>query len=827
MPVQPPVYPDLPLRKLKTTSALPGGLLLIALAVSHAALGVEPAPKQPISRQTTYQIRSQTMDKALVDFSLKSGLQVIADGKLTAGVKSPGVSGRYSQEQALQKLLAGTGVKVQSNRNGTVTLEKAVVAQPQSRAATASAITLKPMTVVGEAVQDPNDPYNESYTVTNSSTATKTDTPIMETPVSIQVVPRAVMNDQQAIRLEDVTKNVSGVQPGASDGNYYDGFIVRGFDLGNNTYRNGFRINSSQNETVNLERLEVLKGAAAMLYGRIEPGGLINLVTKKPLDTPYYALQQQFGSYDLYRTTLDATGPVPGNDALLYRFNLAYQNNNSFRDFINAERIFIAPSLTWKATESTQFNVNMEYKHENSSDDYGIPAVGNRPASIPISRNLGEPGTNQQADVWLVEFTGSHAFNDDWMLKGEVNANSTEYLWQDVVASDGLFPDAQSIPERILERGVWFGPGNRYSQGVYLDLTGHFETLGAKHNVLVGGDYYSLNQEFATFTNNFSPIDCPIDIQNPTYGCVDFDKFRNLAKTAPDFNFRDDDQWGGIYFQDQITLWEKLHILGGGRYDWATAASGSAPTSLSDIQLNKIRNERFNPRVGVTYQPWQWLSVFGNYTEALGKANGRSATGQPFAPQIATQYEGGIKLAWQALIANLAFYHLTRDNMLATDNNGLSVPIGTQRSQGIELDISGQVTDQLSLIATYAFTDARLTKGSDAGLAGSRVPGVSEHLASFWAKYDITHQFTVGTGVFMAGQREGDIGGSFQLPGYVRWDAMAAYKWEIGKSLLTAQVNVNNILDKEYYKTGLNTTSRLNILPAEPLGVLGSLKLEF
>ena len=138
MPVQPPVYPDLPLRKLKTTTALPGGLLLMALAVSHAAQGAEPAPKQPISRQTTYQIRPQTLDRALVEFSLKSGLQVIADGKLTAGVKSPGVSGRYSQEQALQKLLAGTGVKVQSSRNGTVTLEKAVVAQPQSRAATAS-----------------------------------------------------------------------------------------------------------------------------------------------------------------------------------------------------------------------------------------------------------------------------------------------------------------------------------------------------------------------------------------------------------------------------------------------------------------------------------------------------------------------------------------------------------------------------------------------------------------------------------------------------------------------------------------------------------------
>jgi iron complex outermembrane receptor protein len=777
---------------------------------------------------------------ALNRLAENSDLQLVYDTAMTAGFKSPGIQGDFTTNQALGKLLQGTGLTHSVSGDGTILIaaapksETAVPAEQTPPQKAAEPTLLKPMTVTAEADKgddgsnSANDPYNKSYAVTNSSIATKTDTPIMETPVSIQVVPRAVMNDQQAIKLEDVTKNVSGVQPGGSDGNYYDGFIVRGFDIGNSTYRNGFRIQASQSETVNLERLEILKGAAAMLYGRIEPGGMLNLVTKKPLDTPYYALQQQFGSYDLYRTTLDATGPVPGNDALLYRFNLAYQNNNSFRDFINAERIFIAPSLTWKATESTQFNVNMEYKHENSSNDYGLPAVGNRPAHIPISRNLGEPGTNQLADAWLVEFTGSHAFNDDWMLKGGVNANSTEYVWQDVSNRTGvLHPDAQGNPERILERGVWFGPGNRYSQGVYLDLTGHFETLGAKHNVLVGGDYYSFDSDSSIFTNDFSPVGCPIDIQNPTYGCVDFAKYRNLAKTVPDYNTRDEEQWGGIYFQDQITLWDKLHILGGGRYDWATVKSGYSATSLSDIQqLNTTRNERFSPRVGVTYQPWQWLSVYGNYTESLGSANGISL-GQTFAPQTATQYEGGIKLAWEALTANLAFYHLTKDNVLATDaSTGLSAPLGEVRSQGIEFDMTGKVTEQLSLITTYAFTDARLTKASNEGLAGSRVPNVAEHQASFWAKYDVTNHFTIGTGVYVVGQREGDPTSSFQLPGYARWDAMAAYKWEIGKSRLTAQVNVNNILDKEYYKSGQSWT-RLRIPAGEPLAVMGSLKLEF
>ena len=179
MLVQPSVYSDLPLRKpLQSNIALPGGLLLVALVASHAAQGAGPIPKQPISQQADYQIRSQSLDKALVDFSLKSGLQIIADGNLTSGVKSPGVSGRYTPEQALQKLLAGTGVTIQVNKNGTVTLKKATVVQPQTKEQ-----TMPTVNVTGKADYDSASPYNKNYNRLNSSTATKTDTPIMETPM--------------------------------------------------------------------------------------------------------------------------------------------------------------------------------------------------------------------------------------------------------------------------------------------------------------------------------------------------------------------------------------------------------------------------------------------------------------------------------------------------------------------------------------------------------------------------------------------------------------------------------------------------------------------
>ena len=201
----------------------------------------------------------------------------------------------------------------------------------------------------------------DSYGVTRATTATKTDMPIMETPVSIQAVPRAVMDDQQVISLADAVRNVSGVQPGGYA--FYDNFILRGFDAGGSTYRNGLRhISTTSLETANLDAIEILKGPASILYGRAEPGGIINLATKRPLDVPYYSLQQQFGSYNFYRTTIDATGPLVADRTLLYRMNLAYKDNNTFQDFVSQQSIFFSPSLTWRPTDRFESTIEIEYQ---------------------------------------------------------------------------------------------------------------------------------------------------------------------------------------------------------------------------------------------------------------------------------------------------------------------------------------------------------------------------------------------------------------------------------------------------------------------------------
>lgn len=782
--------------------------VLLSAAMSQAIAG---------EREINVHIPSQPLGPAVDALAKQSGLHLFYAEDIMRGKTTRGLNGKYTPHRAVEKLLAGTGLAY------TFTAENAVSIRADEKP---DGIDLPRVVVSGEAEYDPNDPYSKDYSVPNASTATKTDTPIMETPVSIQVVPRAVMDDQQVIRLEDAAKNVSGVQRDFAFGNAgYEGFTIRGFSTKPNFYRNGIRLITQSSETAHLNQVEVLKGPAAMLFGRVQPGGLVNVVTKRPLDKAYYSLQQQFGSYDFYRTTVDATGPITGDRSLLYRFNLAYLSTNSFRDVVFNDRIFLAPSLTWRLSDATEINLNFEYKDEDYVDDAGIPAIGKRPAPIPLRRFLGEPQEHARAETELVDFNWSHKFNDHWKIQNGFVWNNLDYNWRE------HYSTSLQADNRTLVRSPWFVDSNRESHTVYVNLTGDFETFGVHHDVLLGADYFYAQNDRARGTDG-SPSST-IDIFNPVYGQVDFDALKAMRRSAPNFFFTADEEWYGIYFQDQIKLWDdKLHILGGGRYDWAKSATGFSESSFADINESKTDDEHFSPRVGLLYQPWSWLSLYGNYTESLGSNNrGRSRTGQAFDPEIATQYEAGVKAEFfdGRLMSSVAYYHLTKENLLTPDpvSPQFSVAVGEARSQGIEVDIKGQVSEAISLIGTYAYTDARITKSNGNDL-GNRLLNVPEHSGSFWAKYDFVDTplqgLSFGAGAYLASQREGDNANSFQLPGYVRIDAMAAYSLNVMGTRMTAQVNVNNLLDKRYFAS---SQSRASILPADPLTVIGSVRLEY
>lgn len=771
----------------------------------------------------------QPLATALQDLAKQHNLSILFDAENLRGKTAPPVSGNLPAREALDNLLASSGLQAREIEPGRFSIVQAPT-------------TMKmPEITVKAGTENPNSPYNKSYTRSNATTATKTDTPIMKSPVSVQVIPRAVMDDQQAISVGDALKNVSGVQLGSYT--FYDGFNIRGFDNNQSNYRNGLLQPFITNlETANLDRIEVLKGPAAILFGRIEPGGMVNLVTKRPLDMPYYSVQQQFGSYDLYRTTVDTTGPILGNRSLLYRFNLAYKDNNSFRDFVSAEHLFVAPSLTWRPNNRFEANIDLEYQKDTwveDGSDGGIPAIGRRPAPIPISRYLGDAHYNRafpnKQDRILVGMDWTYRFNENWQLKNRFHYLNTDYH-QRILWAGGLQAD-----NATLDRGIWHTQFDRVNYGTNLDLTGHFNTGFLEHKVLVGFDLYRYHSSplpgAAYFGTSPTGLAIPsINIFNPQYN-FDYRTFLNIAQeihTNKEFN-----NWYGVYFQDQITLWNKLHIMGGGRQDWAHYGNNWNDPAVFQTD----RTSYFSPRGGVLYQPWQWLSVYGNFVDSLGLNNfGRSASG-PLPPQVATQYEAGFKTAFfdQRLISTFSFFHITKQNVSAIDPNNplFNIAIGEVRSQGFEMDITGQVTDNLNIIATYAYIDAEITKdlgmndndpsfGVTPGNRGNRLASVPRHSGSIWATYNFTDEnlrgLKIGSGVFVRGEREGDNANTFQLPGYARWDASIGYEFRRNGFRITPQFNVYNILDHEYFD---NSSFRGNIRPGIPFTVLGSIRLEY
>ncbi|ATG92355.1 TonB-dependent siderophore receptor [Methylomonas koyamae] len=793
----------------------------VAALALGAGIAVTPAHADNAVRP--FDIPAGALATALNRLAESAGLQLVYDAAIAEGLSSRPLRGSYTPEAALQQLLRDSGLSYRIAENGNVVIEKQALNYRQDPAA------LPAVNVIGNKAYDPNNPFNPFYAVPDASTATKSNVAIMDTPVSIQVVPRSVLNDQQAVRFEDaVINNVSGVQRSYGTADMYESFIIRGFNSSEQNYRNGFRRSMGKFDVANMEQIEVLKGPAAVLYGRLQPGGMVNYVTKKPLATPYYALQQQFGSFSEFRTSVDATGPLDNAKTLLYRFNGAYDSGESFRDIVDHERIFIAPSLTWRPNDRFEANLDLEKRHDNYMDDYGVPVLGNRPVNGRRNLFTGDPAFRPRQDNTLVYADWSFKFNDDWAIKHKFQWDETDIVFGGPGPNGKLNADGHT-----LGRWVITGTSERRSYSTSLDLTGKFETYGLKHNVLVGGDWFFFNQDapdnmFAS-SDWGDPINSTFDIDNPRYDTIDVAAVNAIR---PNWFWREREDWYGVYFQDQITIWDKLHIMGGGRYDMAGYGGfGGTSWEATKTGFSMQHEDKFTPRVGILYQPWDWLSVYGNYVESFGSNNGRNAlTGGTFQPQSAEQYEIGFKteLFDKRLSSTVAYYHLKKTNMLTAD---LSTPdpldqvaIGEARSQGIEVDIKGQLTENFNLVTTYAYTDGRVTKDNN-GTEGKRLLNVPEHQASLWGTYQFTEHFKAGLGGVVVGKREGDTANSFQLPGYTRLDAMAAYVQPIGKTRLTAQVNVYNLLDKEYFTGSTSWIPTANV--GAPISAMGSLKLEY
>ncbi|MBC6435354.1 TonB-dependent receptor [Nostoc sp. HG1] len=674
-----------------------------------------------------------------------------------------------------------------------------------------SAETDEPIELVVTGEQD-------GYRVRNSSTGTKTDTALRDIPQSIQVVPRQVLEDQNVTRLEEAIRNVPGVNttfpPNFSNGSF---FAIRGFttrDDSGNILRNGLPdfLATRQLDFSQIEQVEVLKGPSSVLFGRANPGGTINLITKQPLRDPFYEATATVGNYSYYRGTVDLSGPLEDSKQVLYRVNATYQNLGSFTDFKNSERLFVAPVVSWAISDRTKLTLEGEYSSSENEVDLGLPAAGtvlpNPNGRIPLTRSITEPSAKPfDVDLYRIGYTLEHKFSDSLSLRNAFRVSSF-YGTEDQVFGTGFEPDNLTLNRSFTTRTI-----DQSSYNFAVDLVNKFSTGSIGHQVVFGVDLSRF--ETSRFRGVGRSIES-IDVFNPVYG-------QPLGAASVSYDNGNSTDALGIYIQDQVTLVENLKLLLGVRFDTFNQTSKDF---LENTETN-VSGDAFSPRIGIVYQPVKPVSLYANYSSSFTPVTEIALDGSTFDPERGRQYEIGVKVDFSdRLSATLAFFDLTRSNVLVNDPNdpNISIQTGEQSSRGIELSVGGEILSGWNIFAGYAYTDAKISEDPNPDLVDNRLTNAPENSFNLFTTYEIQEGdlkgLGIGLGFFFVGDRQGDLDNTFTLPSYLRTDASIFYK----KERLRAQVNFRNVFNVDYYETAFGD---FFVFPGEPFTVQGTISWQF
>ncbi|WP_375491985.1 TonB-dependent siderophore receptor [uncultured Nostoc sp.] len=655
-----------------------------------------------------------------------------------------------------------------------------------------------------------------SYNVPDASTATKTPTPLRDIPQSIQVVPRQSWEAQGAVNAIDALRSVGVIQAFNSPSNG-DVFTIRGFQT-TNILHNGLKdyvggATTGQTQLNDIEQIEVLRGPASVLYGQGNPGGTINFITKQPLSEPYFAASMTVGSYSLYQPTLDISGPLNSDKTLLYRLNVSYFNTESFVDFFNSQRYLIAPVVSWQIDPNTKVTFETEFRYQQQFPRTGLPAVGtvlsNPNGKIPLSLNTLDVNAKNDTTSVLLGYNLEHRFNDNWSWVNAFKVRFVGFL-RDSANSVALQPDGRTL--RRSEQTDIGGPGVDNEYALDNHLTGKFQIGGLQNELVAGFDLY---RELNIYNRTQSTVGS-IDLFNPVYG-------KPIGAVTSTLNQKTINDDIGLYVQDLVTLAPNLKLVLGGRGDFVQ----STVTNFLNSSLNNTQpDQAFSPRVGLVYQPIQPISLYASYSQSFSQNLGTTFGGSLFKPSTGTQYEVGVKgdFLQSRLSSTLAFYQLTLSNVLTTDPNNptFNVQTGEQRSRGIELNVTGEILPGWNVIASYAYTDAQVTKDNVYAI-GNRLPNVPFNSASLWTTYTFSKSnlqgLGFGLGLFYVGERQGDLNNAFSVPSYVRTDAALYYQ----RGHLGIALNFKNLFNVQYF-----TPRTINfVYPEDPFTVQGTVSWKF
>jgi iron complex outermembrane recepter protein len=663
----------------------------------------------------------------------------------------------------------------------------------------------------------------DGYRVPNASSATGTDTPILETPASIQVIPQEVIRDQQATRISDVAKNVSGVTyRGDIQGRSGESFILRGFPDAP-VLRDGVRQSSNAGiqpitEIANVDRIEILKGPASILYGTIEPGGVINLVTKKPLSQPFFETELQLGSRGFVRPRFDISGPLNADKSILFRLNGMYQNFESFRNLEqNDQKFLLAPALTFKLGDRTTLNLAAEYIKAKRPADFGLPSKDGKVIDVPRDRITQEPTDAVDSRSFSTGYTLDHQLNEQWKLKNSFRYSYSDYNFNVVFLPFNFNPETNTI---LRFPAVQEATSKNYT--LQTSLIGEFTTGKIQHKVLAGFDY--IRRAGRTFTR-LDRTPSFIDVFNPVYGVTKPDKLDLPVFEDSDVTGND---WG-FFLQDQVSLSKKLKLLAGLRYDTISQTTVNIDAA-GDTTTTKLNENALTPRLGLLYQLTDQLSLYGSYSQSFKPNTDSSATGQPLDPERGKGYEFGLKteLFDRKVLATIAYFDITKQNVAGTDPNFplFSITTGEQRSRGIELDVAGELTPGWKVIGSYAYTNAKVTADNDSSIVGKKLFSTPDHGASLWTTYEIQQGnlkgLGAGFGLNYVGDRFGDSDNTYRLGSYITADAALFYqrdRWRWG-------LNFKNIGNAKYVQSSFANGPSANNFGA-PFTIVGSVSVQF
>ncbi|GAA4307705.1 TonB-dependent receptor [Compostibacter hankyongensis] len=702
------------------------------------------------------------------------------------------------------------------------------------RAATAA---LQEVEVIGRS--------EKSYKNTFSFSGTKTETALKYIPQAISYVTKEVIQDQQAFRTMDIVKNVSGLNVFST--NNYD-FTLRGFRT-HDVLLNGLRLTGdgwNQSVLPNVERVEVIKGPASALFANTDPGGTINIVTKKPLDENRKALNFATGSYNTYRLAADFTGPMNKEKTLLYRLNLAYQNAGSFRKLQGGQNVVAAPSVSFIPDDKTRVNFDLVYSLSLGRLDRGQPifgaSAGTKLNSTPISFAIGkendfENETFLNATLSLQRKISDHITFNASYLKSLYHESLLEHRTANRYAMDA---DGDPVPT-LMEMQTTRRLDEDYTDNLSSYFVFDFNTGPLKHKILAGYDHinyispdgnstynaygfinadstgivltpagkpaaYDPEQRSRYLIRNNMPVpNVPyFNLENPDYSFSDISRYFNTSEAIAPARY----YVNSVYVQEQLQ-WGKIRALLGFRQEFYTDLLNY---TRKDEQT--VNQHAFIPRIGLVYTPVEAISLYGTFTEGYQPQDAATIGdperyGGPFDPLISNMVEAGAKteLFRKRLALNLAVYRIEENNVLqnanAPGNPDQLRQIGQQRSEGIELDAYGQVTHNFSLTANFAYNKATVTRSDNPDEIGEQLPNAPRAQGGFWAKYLFDGKALKGLGIalgsnFVTRRNTLDAKTNLQLPGYIVADGALYYT--VDKFRLS--VNLNNIFNKTHWLGG-------------------------